>query len=45
MNHRKQSGTINWMMVTVWGGLAALTVIIWALALIGARTLLSGGCS
>jgi hypothetical protein len=36
---------MDWLKVAVWGGLATLTIFIWSLTLIGAHTLLVGGCS
>lgn len=36
---------MDWLKVAIWGGIATLTIAIWSLALIGARTLMMGYCS
>lgn len=35
----------DWLKLFVWSGIFVLTVAIWALAFIGSRSLMTGGCA
>ena len=41
---RRTGPRLDWLNLTLWSALAALWIILWLLAAIGLRTVLSGGC-